>query len=98
MARKTEAQLIAELEAKLEERKAKAAEKAAAAEAKSIEKAEAKSARLEKQIDSLTKRIDELTEKRAMLSLELEGIEATVVDTILDSPDASFTELTLEEV
>ena len=38
------------------------------------------------------------TEKRAMLSLELEGIETEVVEVILDAPEASFTELTLEEV
>lgn len=101
MARKTQAELIAELEQQLADRRAKAEAKAKAEADKAVEKATAKAERIEKQIEKLTKVIDEATEKRAMLSLELEGIEAEVVDVILDSAetaDEPFTELTLEEV
>jgi hypothetical protein len=96
--RRTEAERIAALEAELAAAKSKAEAKAKKAETEALEKAAAKAERIEKQIEKLTKVIDEATEKRAMLSLELEGIEVEVVDTILDSSEATFEELTLEEV
>lgn len=96
--RRTEAERIAALEAELAAAKSKAEAKAKKAETEAIEKAAAKAERIEKQIAKLTTVIDEATEKRAMLSLELEGLEFEVVETILDSEDADFVELTLEEV
>jgi hypothetical protein len=54
MARKTEAQLIADLEAKLAERKAKAEEKAAAEQAKAEDKAKADAERITKAIERKT--------------------------------------------
>jgi sRNA-binding protein len=90
MARKTEAQLIADLEAKLAERKAKAEEKAKAAEAKAEDKAKADADRITKTIERKTEQRDALNTEIAELSLKLAGIDVEVVEAEL--------ELQLEEV